>query len=762
MTDRVFGIRVAWNGEEAKAGSQDVVRSFSRIREEAANASRAVDQAAMSSRQLAMATRQVPMQFTDIVTSLAAGQPPMMVLLQQGGQLKDTFGGIAPAAAALSRYVMGLVNPLTLSAAGATAIAVAIAQGAAESAALNRSLVMAGNTIGATFSDLSAVSANVAENVGATRSAATGAITALVSTGRIAVGELNNITETVVLLDRVGVQAIEDSVKQFEALGKSPVEASLKLNEQYRYLTESIYNQIKALEDQGRSADAAALAQRTYADAMRDRAVELEKNLGTVERAWLGVKDMAKSAWDAMLNIGREDAIGEKLKAAEENLARLKNGGIQMPWESVNEAQLQVNVLKAAKQAQDELAKSKADAYKADQAGIQWSRQGEQVANNRVKREQEIARARQLGLEAGKSEVEIQQRIAQINEKYKDPKKEQTDREKSTALLDQYARENNYALEKLSRGNELALMTDRQRAVAEALYRVEDDANKMRERVIQGVKSESEQKRALTAVEEALVAQKEKVASFTAESFDQSRTFEYGWQLAMNRYEDAVGNAADSAKRMFGASTQGMENMIVNWAMKGKLEVRDFTNMVLQEFYRLSIAKPVASAFSSLLSVGASALTSYFTASALPDASGQHSVQGNSDYVYDLHGGGIAGQGGSDYKPRDSSLFIDAPRYHSGTGSAGKGLAANEVPAVLLRGEGVFTQEQMANLAPVSSQQQPIVLSPTYNIDARGADVGVDARIRNAMAETEKRTMRQVKQELARGGELAYATGRRK
>lgn len=762
MSDKTFGIRVSWNGDEAKSGSREVVESFSKIRSASETASRAIDQAAMSSKQLAMATRQVPMQFTDIVTSLAAGQPPLMVLLQQGGQLKDTFGGIAPAAAALGQYVAGLVNPLTLSAAGAAAIAVAIAKGASESAALQQSLVMSGRTVGATFSDLSAASANVAESTGATRAAAAGAITALISTGRVAVGELNGITDAIVMLDRVGVQAIDDSVKQFEALGKSPVEASLKLNEQYRYLTESVYNQIKALEEQGRTSEAAALAQRTYADTMRERAVELESNLGNVERAWNGVKDAAKWAWDAMLNIGREDAIGEKLKAAEENLARLKENGSWKPWENVGEAELEVRVLRAAKQAQDDLAKSKADAYKADQAGIQWSRQGEQVSNNRAKREQEIARARQLGLEAGKSELEIQQRISQINEKYKDPKKEQTDREKSTALLNQYARENDYALEKLSRGNELALMTERQRVVAEALYRVEDDANKMRERVIQGVKSESEQKRALTAVEESLAAQKAKVSQFTADSYDQASTFEYGWQLAMNKYKDSVGNAAKSAERMFGASTQGMENMIVNWATKGKVEVRDFSNMVLQEFARLTIAKPIASAFSSLLSVGASALTGYFTGGMMPDASGQGSVQGNSDYVYDLHTGGMAGSSGSDYKPRDSSIFIDAPRYHTGTGAAGVSLAPGEVPAVLKVGEGVFTQEQMANLAPVGSMQQPIVLSPTYNIDARGADAGVDMRIRQAMAETERRTITQLKQELARGGEMAYATGRRR
>jgi phage-related minor tail protein len=59
------------------------------------NAAGKFDQVQMSAAQTAQALRQVPMQFTDIATSLAAGQSPMQVFLQQGGQLKDMFGGVA-------------------------------------------------------------------------------------------------------------------------------------------------------------------------------------------------------------------------------------------------------------------------------------------------------------------------------------------------------------------------------------------------------------------------------------------------------------------------------------------------------------------------------------------------------------------------------------------------------------------------------------------------------------------------------------------
>ncbi|UBM27693.1 phage tail length tape measure family protein [Pseudomonas sp. p1(2021b)] len=86
------------------------------------SADTALSRTGMTAKATAAALRGVPAQFTDIFTSIAAGQPIMMVALQQGGQLKDMFGGIIPAAKALGGYILGLVNPLTVSAVAAAAL----------------------------------------------------------------------------------------------------------------------------------------------------------------------------------------------------------------------------------------------------------------------------------------------------------------------------------------------------------------------------------------------------------------------------------------------------------------------------------------------------------------------------------------------------------------------------------------------------------------------------------------------------------------
>ncbi|WP_039052218.1 phage tail length tape measure family protein, partial [Bordetella avium] len=112
----------------------------------------AMAQVGASAKQLAAATRGLPAQFTDIAVSLQAGQRPLTVLLQQGGQLKDMFGGVGPAARAMGGYIAGLVNPFTLSAAAVGLLGAAYLKGSAEAQAFNRTLVEKGGGRGVTAS----------------------------------------------------------------------------------------------------------------------------------------------------------------------------------------------------------------------------------------------------------------------------------------------------------------------------------------------------------------------------------------------------------------------------------------------------------------------------------------------------------------------------------------------------------------------------------------------------------------------------------
>jgi phage-related minor tail protein len=114
-----FRVELEGAGQTA-AGFDQVAAAGKNAVSQVTAGKRDLDQYGQTARATAAALRQVPAQFTDIVTGLASGQSPLTVLLQQGGQLKDMFGGVGNAAQALGGYVAGLINPLTITAAAAT------------------------------------------------------------------------------------------------------------------------------------------------------------------------------------------------------------------------------------------------------------------------------------------------------------------------------------------------------------------------------------------------------------------------------------------------------------------------------------------------------------------------------------------------------------------------------------------------------------------------------------------------------------------
>ncbi|WP_444447866.1 phage tail length tape measure family protein [Pseudomonas kurunegalensis] len=270
-----------------------------------------MNKAGMSAKAYQAALRGVPAQFTDIAVSLQGGQAPLTVLLQQGGQLKDMFGGVAPAAKALGGYILGLVNPFTVAATAAGALAVAYYKGSEQSDALRNSLILTGNFSKASEAQLISL-AESADQVTGTFGQAAGALAQLTAAGENTTGNFKLITTTAVEMQRVTGKAIEETVTEFIKLGKDPVKGIVELDEKYRFLTASVYAQIKALSDQGNAVAAADLAERTYAEAMGQRTSKIRENLGVIERGWLNIKDATNEVLDAFASIGRKSAESEQ------------------------------------------------------------------------------------------------------------------------------------------------------------------------------------------------------------------------------------------------------------------------------------------------------------------------------------------------------------------------------------------------------------------------------------------------------------------
>lgn len=405
----------------------------------------ALDGVTVSARQTAAAMRMVPAQMTDIVTQLAGGQSPLLVLTQQGGQLKDMFGGIGPAVRAVGAYVGGLINPLTLSAAAAAALAYAFSQGANESKALNQALIMTGNYAAVSTDQLSTMAATVSQSIG-TQGKAAEVLSQIAATGKIAGDQMISIGVAAETMEKATGTAVAKTIEQFVSLADEPVKASLKLNEQYHYLTAAIYDQIVALEEQGKKDQAAALAQQTYAEQMKARADKVIANLGYMERAWNAVTGAAKSAWDAMLGLGRAatlDEIRGKITGVQSQIAELEKGS----GFASNEGGAAFGAGARARVAQlqrlrEELSKLQSQAKPLEDAATQASAQAQKqrqqddmiAAKARLDAQAKATRSRadmrkdeidQLKRDAetvGMAADDYSKRLAAIEEKYKDPK----------------------------------------------------------------------------------------------------------------------------------------------------------------------------------------------------------------------------------------------------------------------------------------------------------------------------------------------------
>ncbi len=283
-----------------------------------------VNRVGMSAAATAAAMRNVPAQVTDIVVSLQAGQSPMTVFMQQGGQLKDMFGGAGNAAKALGTYVLGLISPLAVGAAAVGVLAFACYQGSKEIESYQRAIIMTGNIAGVTADQLADVATRVNAAGKGTKSAAAEVLTAMVSSGQVASGNLEKFAGVALKMQKVIGMSVDDIAKDLSELGKSPLEASKKLSEQYHYLTKETYDQIKALMEHGKAADAAAVAQNAYINSFNTKADKIKENLGLVETGWVSVRDKAKEAWDAFLGFGRKETGNDKLARIQMGIANYR------------------------------------------------------------------------------------------------------------------------------------------------------------------------------------------------------------------------------------------------------------------------------------------------------------------------------------------------------------------------------------------------------------------------------------------------------
>lgn len=287
-----------------------------RIRQAFSRQEIAAKKAGLSVGQYSNAMRMLPAQFTDIATQLAGGQSPWLIMLQQGGQVKDSFGGIIPT----FRVLMGAISPLMV---GVGALSVATGalfyswyQGSSTLSDFNKTLVLSGNSAGLT-ADRMLVLARNGQSAGLTFSQTSEVLTKLVNAGVRAGANFDAMSQSVSRFTEVSGVPVDKVAAAFGKLTNDPTSGLIAMAQQFHNVTAEQIAYVAQLQRAGDEAAALQAANDAATSGFNEQTKSLRDNMGTIESAADSLKRAFKSMWDAALDVGRPDTAQEMVSKAE-------------------------------------------------------------------------------------------------------------------------------------------------------------------------------------------------------------------------------------------------------------------------------------------------------------------------------------------------------------------------------------------------------------------------------------------------------------
>ncbi|MEX6162116.1 phage tail length tape measure family protein [Proteus mirabilis] len=172
------------------------------------------------------AMRQLPAQMTDIVTSLASGMPVWMVMIQQGGQIKDSFGGVGNSLKALASLITPARVAMFGFAGAAAAVALAAYKGSQEFGEYNKQLILTGGYAGRTAAQLDALARSLSGN-GITQYGMADTISKVVGSGAFSGRDVDMVSKTAAAMEKAVGQSVDETIKQFQRLQEIQLKQSL-------------------------------------------------------------------------------------------------------------------------------------------------------------------------------------------------------------------------------------------------------------------------------------------------------------------------------------------------------------------------------------------------------------------------------------------------------------------------------------------------------------------------------------------------------
>lgn len=296
-------------GDAANDSALRIQQSFSR-QESAAR------KAGISVGQYTAAMRMLPAQFTDVATQLAGGQNPWLILLQQGGQVKDSFGGVIPT----FRALLGSISPVMLGIGALSSATGALLYtwyaGSSTLSDFNKTLVLSGNTAGLT-ADRMLTLARSGQSAGLTFNQTSKALTELINAGVRAGAHFDDMSQAVARFTEASGVPVDKVAAAYGKLTTDPTSGLIAMAQQFHNVTAEQIAHVSQLHRAGDEAGALKAANDAATAGFNDQTKSIRDNMGSIETAADTLKRAFKSMWDAALDVGRPDTAQEIVTKAE-------------------------------------------------------------------------------------------------------------------------------------------------------------------------------------------------------------------------------------------------------------------------------------------------------------------------------------------------------------------------------------------------------------------------------------------------------------
>lgn len=661
--------------------------------------------------------------------------------------------------------VAGLVGAVAI---GLGTLAYAAFQGAEEERKLNDSLILTGNYAGLVAGQLDTMASSLARNVNSSVSDSRAMLAGLTATGKFTVMSLEEVSSAAQLVARFTGQSGDQVVRQFASMGDSASEWAAKTNESYHFLQLETFRYIQQLEKQGRNQEAARVTSEALS---RHLGGDLTNNLGTLQKAWKGVSDWAKDAWQSMMDIGKTETTQEKIANITGQLnalaTRKSTGRMTSDQRDqlVSTLQSQRGILESDLRQEERLATMRSDRAVADAAGIKKLMDKPKKSGKSAAEKEDDAQNRLIAETAGLSPTfaadwdrltEIQRRNgltvewlteAQGKLLAKQPAIRTETQHQATALreLTQLRERANQNMERdfANQEKELEAMIKtneglREQAQQIGLTKVQlgalkgerldgmiaqerenlivaesNDTGERQLEIIRRKISLLEQQRGLTQD----VTAKTDAADKTKAAEDASKKF--GDDVRRD-LKDGIIRGFEAGKNPARALADTLGNIVKQRLLSAFADsiLNGFEPLIKQVMSRVQMPNggggggggDVGGFFGGVLKMfgmgGGTGVGTDIIPQGVAASAAEFGGGGLMDSLLSMgvfHGGGMVGGTAPGSRTVSASLFKGAPRFHGG------GIASNERAIIAKDDEGIFTRDQMANMAPVGSGAAPVI-----------------------------------------------------